>query len=296
MPRGCRVLVAALWAGGLASAAAQPADSGPSAAPVAEVRTVTLRYALRLSNPTAQPIPRPELTVFAPTADSPRHRLLAVRSNERPVQVPDADGNTTLQFALSPLAPYANRLVWIETEVELRDRAAAGSELDSAAFLGAEPLLEADDADLRSLAAQLQRATPAASARAVFEWTRDHLRYEGYVAEARGAREALRRASGDCTEYAYLSAALARALGVPARVVGGFVVSGPQRLRATDYHDWTEVHVDGRWLLLDAQRGVFDPPAGAGYVAFERRSAVAGTAAGQARRFAVSAPVVAEME
>ena len=59
---------------------------------------------------------------------------------------------------------------------------------------------------------------------------------------------------GDCTEHAVLLAALARARGLPSRIVTGLVqVSGlPSQPTVFGYHAWTEVWIDGKWISLDA--------------------------------------------
>lgn len=58
--------------------------------------------------------------------------------------------------------------------------------------------------------------------------------------------------SGDCTEYAVLLAALARALGLPARVmIGTVVMASESEVRAAG-HAWTEVWQDDAWHSLDA--------------------------------------------
>ncbi len=67
------------------------------------------------------------------------------------------------------------------------------------------------------------------------------------------ALEVARTKQGDCTENAVLLAALARASGLPARVVFGLVYV--EREQGFGYHMWTEVFVDGRWLPLDATLG-----------------------------------------
>ena len=51
--------------------------------------------------------------------------------------------------------------------------------------------------------------------------------------------------------------ALARALGVPARAVGGYVTGQDARLTADAYHNWAEVHLDGAWQVVDPQKGRF---------------------------------------
>lgn len=55
---------------------------------------------------------------------------------------------------------------------------------------------------------------------------------------------------GDCTEYAYLFATLARIIGIPARTVSGLAYSeepSPGFL----LHAWNEVYVDGSWRAMD---------------------------------------------
>jgi hypothetical protein len=67
------------------------------------------------------------------------------------------------------------------------------------------------------------------------------------------AAEVAEKLSGDCTEHAVLLAALARARGIPARVAIGLVYMQSQQ--RFGYHMWTEVHVKGRWIPLDATLG-----------------------------------------
>ena len=66
------------------------------------------------------------------------------------------------------------------------------------------------------------------------------------------AGEVARDLKGDCTEHAVLLAALARAKGIPARVAIGLIYYRQEFL----YHMWTEVHVAGAWIPLDATLGL----------------------------------------
>lgn len=74
------------------------------------------------------------------------------------------------------------------------------------------------------------------------------------------ALEVLRSREGDCTEYAVLLAAMARAQGIPARVVSGMVYvdrfGGESRLFIP--HEWVQAWVDGRWQSFDAALKHFD--------------------------------------
>ncbi|MGA2031819.1 MAG: transglutaminase-like domain-containing protein [Thermoguttaceae bacterium] len=64
------------------------------------------------------------------------------------------------------------------------------------------------------------------------------------------AAEVARTREGDCTEHAVYLAALARARGIPARVAVGLLYM-PQT-QTFDYHMWTQVFVEHRWIPLDA--------------------------------------------
>ncbi len=74
------------------------------------------------------------------------------------------------------------------------------------------------------------------------------------------AAETARQRAGDCSEHAVLVAALARAAGMPGRVVCGMAY-GALPLDETErrffYHMWAEVYV-GEWLPLDAALGSHD--------------------------------------
>ena len=66
------------------------------------------------------------------------------------------------------------------------------------------------------------------------------------------ASQVARTGAGDCTEHAVLLAALARAVGHPARIVVGLVLvatdAGPEAFG----HAWAELHDGDRWRVVDA--------------------------------------------
>jgi len=74
----------------------------------------------------------------------------------------------------------------------------------------------------------------------------------GYASavEVAGSRE------GDCTEHAVLTAAMCRAVGIPARVVCGlvYVEDFDGRKSVFGGHAWAEAYVGGKWIGLDATR------------------------------------------
>jgi transglutaminase-like putative cysteine protease len=57
---------------------------------------------------------------------------------------------------------------------------------------------------------------------------------------------------GDCTEHAFLLAALARAVGLEARVTFGLAILEVSGSLQSFGHAWAEIREDGRWLVSDA--------------------------------------------
>jgi len=80
--------------------------------------------------------------------------------------------------------------------------------------------------------------------------------YIGYSS----ALDALRSGSGDCSEFALLLTAFARAQGIPTRVVFGMAYSGRFTGRANVFspHAWVQVWEQGHWVSYDAALNEFD--------------------------------------
>lgn len=74
------------------------------------------------------------------------------------------------------------------------------------------------------------------------------------------ARDAMRSHTGDCTEYALLLTAMARARAIPARIVFGLVYVNHygQQNQVFVPHAWVQAWVKGRWRSYDAALGRFD--------------------------------------
>lgn len=67
------------------------------------------------------------------------------------------------------------------------------------------------------------------------------------------ARDALDKRRAECQGHAWLYAALARAAGIPTRVVNGLAYS--EELDGFLYHSWTESLAGGRWQAVDPTFG-----------------------------------------
>jgi transglutaminase-like putative cysteine protease len=151
-----------------------------------------------------------------------------------------------------------------------RDMKATAAEPDTQRYLAPEALIESDDPAIRAEAAIAVRGVTGTRLRA------ERLtRYVNGLLEKKptvsipSAREVLRTKVGDCNEHTALYVAMARALGIPARVAVGLVfVRG-----AFYYHAWPEAYIDegsgrGLWLPVDPTLNEF--PADATHVRLAR--------------------------
>lgn len=81
-------------------------------------------------------------------------------------------------------------------------------------------------------------------------WVHDQLQKVQSEPRPISALEILQQKRGDCTEHAIVLAALAQAVGIPAKMVAGLAYDR----RAYHYHAWNELFV-GRWVEVDATWG-----------------------------------------
>jgi transglutaminase-like putative cysteine protease len=140
--------------------------------------------------------------------------------------------------------------------LELRDPqtlVAGLADPEAVHYLAPEPFIESDAPEIVAEAQIAIRGVSGSRARA------ERLtRYVNALLEKKptvslpSAREVLRTKVGDCNEHTALYVAMARALGIPARISVGLVyIHG-----AFYYHAWPEVYVDespgkGLWLPVD---------------------------------------------
>ena len=215
---------------------------------------------MTLRNTTNRVIAQVELWTYAPvklTGTQQRTHLGASFPFE---ELTDEAGNSILHFTIQHLPPYAAKIITIQTDLLLFDAPLpeeSGKAAPSPSDLSLEPFCESDDPEMIQLARQLQANDPLSTAEQIFRWVAESIEYSGYLKHPRGARYALTSKQGDCTEFMYLFVALCRAAGIPARGLGGYVVTKNSILRPANYHNWAEFYVDGVWYLADPQRKVF---------------------------------------
>ena len=157
--------------------------------------------------------------------------------------------------------------------LELRDPqllAATAADPGAARHLAPEPMIESDDEGIRAAAAQAVEGIEGARARA-----ERLVRHVNGLLEKKptmslpSAREVLRTKVGDCNEHTALYVAMARSIGIPARISTGLAYTRG----AFYYHAWPEVYLEerggrGLWLPVDPTFNQF--PADATHVRFAR--------------------------
>lgn len=118
-------------------------------------------------------------------------------------------------------------------------------------YTKSEPFLELTP-EIKTLADSIVRGekNPYKQARLLHHWVTANITYV-YPPEKRGAMAAYQYRSGDCGQFADLFIALARSLGIPARLQAGFVFSKER----VSYHVWAEIYLPNKgWFPVDPTR------------------------------------------
>jgi hypothetical protein len=215
-----------------------------------ENKSLTLSFVL--TNPREVVLKNQRFYIYLP-ANSARQRLKSVdSSNEYTLETDRLDQNI-IMFEFPVFKPLSIKTIAVSAMVEtfqMEDK----NIIKADDWLQSERLIESGNPQLKILASQLKRDTDVNTCYAIYQWVSDNLTYTGYIADNLGAQYAVEKLKGDCTEYACLIVALARANGIPARVVGGYVIASDTVVQAKNYHHWSEIYFDGQWQLVDAQK------------------------------------------
>jgi transglutaminase-like putative cysteine protease len=149
-------------------------------------------------------------------------------------------------------AEPADHLTWAELQDPcLRDRYA--ELLSPTRYVTLDPRLAAIAAELK------ERSSPPEAVAAAVGWVRGQLKYvPGTTGVHTSALDAWHGGEGVCQDFAHLSLALLRAMGLPARYCSGYM--HPTRdvdvgkTEQGQSHAWIEVWI-GDWLVLDPTAG-----------------------------------------
>jgi hypothetical protein len=134
--------------------------------------------------------------------------------------------------------------------------------------------LQSDDPKIVELArAAVGNAADAGKAvKQIEAFVKGYIKTRDFSIGYASALQVAENRQGDCSEHAVLTAALCRAVGIPARVVSGLVytenLAGQKNVFGG--HAWTEAYIGGVWVGLDATRS--PQGYGAGHITLARGS------------------------
>lgn len=205
-------------------------------------------------------------------AEPPRYGIQSLR-----LTPPDFQGQRVLSWTIeAPGMAAAARfsdgwgnlchlVTWTQSEdglaivaagnVETEDRAGVAQGLPDRVplrvFLRTTPLTNPDEA-LRELAAATRGSSTLDRLHALMHRVREKIDYQvGATGAHTSAAEALRNGVGVCQDHAHVFIAAARCLGLPARYVNGYFVTGGDE-HAEAHHAWAEVWVESLgWVGFD---------------------------------------------
>ncbi|HWA11917.1 MAG TPA: transglutaminase family protein [Burkholderiales bacterium] len=136
-----------------------------------------------------------------------------------------------------------------ELDSSLREPPAA----DVSRWLRASFTVPSQDPGIAALSREITSSAPSDEARieVLLRWLEANIRKEG--ADAFSALDVLATRRAECQGHAWLYAALARAAGIPTRVVNGLVYSGEHA--GFLYHTWAQSLAGGQWRGVDPTFG-----------------------------------------
>jgi len=188
-----------------------------------------------------------ESVAIKPTLAEPIHDPRDVRCLRLRLESPNMPAELELDGVGQRLLPSG------EVELYLSTAEPTAALEDMAAFLKPEPFIESDAPEILAEAQKaVARATsPAARVEQLTRHVSALLEKKPTIGLP-SAREVLRTGVGDCNEHTALYVAMARALGIPARIAVGVVFMHG----AFYYHAWPEAYVEerpgrARWLAVD---------------------------------------------
>jgi len=163
-----------------------------------------------------------------------------------------------------------------------KDRPFKDAAFVAAPYLRPSSLIESDDEQIlqvaRSVAGDVRDSWQIAQR--LERWVHDQVAFTGAGIGLASARSTLDSKDGDCTENAFLLAALLRAVKIPSRIVVGLVAvgPGPSGFDGTRFvpHAWVEAWVESSaeqtkeegWVALDS--AVFSPTVDATHLAMAK--------------------------
>jgi len=195
------------------------------------------------------------LKVPPPWEDARKVRRLTVRlAGTAANEIPSDARQRTVAADENPQASGASALLTITAEPipETGPPLPLSPPPEVSQHLESTPYVPSDDKEIRALAKAIvgSASDSGKAVRLLANWVHDNLRPRGDMGVIRSAKDVLQTRSGVCRDYAALYAALARAAGLPTKLVGGLCYWND----GFYYHAWAESYLDG-WVSVDPTMG-----------------------------------------
>lgn len=193
-----------------------------------------VRTRVTADKPIASPRTLKSLDVILTTLDDPK--MLITDSRQKMTKVKGRPGSVRVRIAANKFDGRKSARLPLKK-----------SGLD--AYLAATPYVDCDSPDVRAKAEEIigDAKTAYAACTRMRQWIYKNCTFKTDIGITRSASDVLKSRVGVCRDYATLFAGLARASGIPAKVVSGV-------LYARDgfyYHAWVECWT-GQWVPFDA--------------------------------------------
>jgi transglutaminase-like putative cysteine protease len=161
-------------------------------------------------------------------------------------------------LATPPPSDAAQRCAWERHESVCEIRPAATSSSAKAQqshpkYLNPSVTVQSHDPSIRRTAQAIVAGADAPAERIarIVRWMDENI--EKAPLDVFSALDVLEKRKAECQGHAYLYAALARASGIPSRIVNGLAYS--EQFAGFLYHTWVESLVEGRWRAVDPTFG-----------------------------------------
>jgi transglutaminase-like putative cysteine protease len=216
---------------------------------------ISIRHVTRYTyaEPASYTIQSLRLTPASFRGQRVRDWQVSVPGSGRPLSFKDGFGNVVHLVTIS--APHDSLTIEASGTVDTEDCNGVVAELPKLTpprvFLKETPQTRPDGA-IRALAAAAPGKEPLERLHGLLALVRDRVDYVTGATDAHtGAAEALADGKGVCQDHAHIFISAARALGIPARYVTGYLVLA-QKAVSQAHHAWAEAWVEGLgWVGFD---------------------------------------------
>lgn len=121
-------------------------------------------------------------------------------------------------------------------------------------YLGSDHVVNSDNKEIVKKAGEIVGNEKSAlkAAKLIYDWVYKNI--DKKLIDTVSALDTLKSGEGECQAHSNLFAALARAAGIPTKVISGIVYS--KDFEGFMYHAWNEIYT-GEWIAVDATLGGF---------------------------------------